>query len=43
MKIDYMKRDWKRVAIKNKTITKHGVPTFKAMERQLAKTIKHAH
>ena len=41
MKVDYMKPSQvKRVKITDKTKTKHGVPTFTAMVRQLNKEIK---
>ena len=43
MKVDYMKPSQvKRVKIIDKTKTKHGVPTFLSMVRQLNKEIKNA-
>lgn len=42
-KVDYMRPSgWKRVNIKDRTKLPTGVPTFKAMERQLTKAMRYA-
>ena len=41
MKVDYMKRGWTKIKIKDNT-HKNGRPTFINMERKLIKMIRYA-
>lgn len=38
-KVDYMKKLYDRIQIKDRTKTREGLPTFYAMERRLQKIV----